>query len=115
MAQKKWFVPAEVFYDEAGVTLRRGAAWWLQLPMLGLLLACAILLTAIAGDFFGWLWHRLVILILFAGIGCWRWGWFFLKNLRQHALRSVAVVDRFTGCQFVERCAERIEIGAVVE
>src|SRR5262249_40582168 len=67
---------------EAPVLLRRGASWRFQLPLFGLILALAAGLTVMVGDFFGWFSHRLEVLIVLGGIGCWRWSWFAVQTVR---------------------------------
>src|ERR1044071_7933265 len=87
VAGKKWGYPAEALLAEAGVLLRRGASWRLQLPLLVILLSSAVILSAIVGDLIGWLNHRAAILLALVGIGSWRWSWFIVQTFRAIAYR----------------------------
>lgn len=40
------------------------------------------ILIGIVGGFFEWLTHRMEVLLLFAGIGSWRWSWFSIQSAR---------------------------------
>src|SRR5258705_796700 len=88
MAGKKWAFPSEVVFSEEAIPLRRGASWRLQLPLCIVLLIGAIALAGMVGDFLAWLSHRLGVLLVFGGIGCWRWGWFTIQSWR-------AIIYRF--------------------
>ncbi len=62
--------------------LRRGAAWPKQAFLLGTLGGLIVLLSLVVGDAESWADHRLELLLSLVGIGCWRWGWFVLQNVR---------------------------------
>lgn len=79
---RSWRVPSQFVFSEEAVLLRRGASWRFQLPLLLLMLSFGVCLADTVGDFLAWLGHRLGILLMFGGIGCWRWGWFALQSVR---------------------------------
>jgi glycosyltransferase Alg8 len=81
-AGKSWKFPAEVEFSAERVTLRRGATWRYQVGMLVVLLLTIGLCACYVGDFIAWFTHRIGLILLFAGLGCWRWGWFALQSAR---------------------------------
>jgi len=82
LAGKSWRFPSEVVFSDAAIPLRRGASWPLQLPLFIMLLVSAAMLAGIVGHVFTWLSHRIEILLVLGGIGCWRWGWFIVQSIR---------------------------------
>src|SRR6266545_4927610 len=93
-------LPSEFVFS--GVPLRRGATWPWQLLMCGALGLCAVGVGLIVGDVLQWFTHRIEVLIVFAGIGCWRWSWFGLQALR-------AMLYRYWMFPRLRRQAERAE------
>ena len=77
-----WGLPSEVVFSQESICLRRGASWRFQVPLLILLIAIGVVLSGTVGEFMDWAGHRLGILLMFGGIGCWRWGWFALQSVR---------------------------------
>ncbi|HTL18965.1 MAG TPA: glycosyltransferase [Patescibacteria group bacterium] len=73
----------------AAENLRQGAGWFAQGAMLGVLLLLGAALMVCSGDFFGWITHRLFLLLTLAGIGCWRWSWFVIQNCRAILYRYI--------------------------
>src|SRR5438093_2963653 len=87
LAEKGSKVPAEAWVPEAAVLLRRGAAWPFQLVQLLIVLILAASLARELDSLFAWFGHRLEVLIVLAGIGCWRWAWFATQSIRALAYR----------------------------
>src|SRR5688572_1995933 len=79
---KKWHLPSEAILSKDEVPLRRGATWRHQLPVVFALTIAAAMLAALAGPIITWMTHRIEILLVLGGIGCWRWGWFVLQSAR---------------------------------
>src|ERR1043166_2026388 len=82
LAEKGSKVPVEAWVPEAAVLLRRGAAWPFQLVLLLILLIFAASLARVFDSLFAWFSHRLEVLIVLGGIGCWRWAWFTTQSIR---------------------------------
>jgi glycosyltransferase Alg8 len=80
-AKSRWRHPCDC---EVGteVRLRRGAGWRWQLVLLVVLVVVEIGAVEATGSFLNWFGARLRVLVLLAGIGCWRWGWFGLQSVR---------------------------------
>ena len=88
-------------FTGGGVPLRRGASWgWQGLMALLLALTVVALAGLVVGDVSGWLFQRLEILVLLGGIGCWRWTWFTIQNIR-------AVIYRYWRFPRIRRQAAR--------
>jgi glycosyltransferase Alg8 len=81
-AGKKWSFPSEVIFSNEHITLRRGATLRYQLAVLAGLVLVTVLSACYVGNFLAWFTHRIELILLFAGIGCWRWGWFVLQSAR---------------------------------
>lgn len=88
-AKQTWGYPPEISFTDAAIPLRRGASWQYQLPLLAVLLVCAGILACIIGDLFTWFSHRIEVLLVFGGIGCWRWGWFAVQSVRAIIYRYI--------------------------
>jgi glycosyltransferase Alg8 len=84
---KEWRLPSEVTLSNDPVPLRRGATWRHQLPVAFALAIAAAALAVLAGHVFTWISHRIEILLVLGGIGCWRWGWFVLQSARAMVYR----------------------------
>jgi glycosyltransferase Alg8 len=67
---------------------------------LAILVGVGYLLLKVVGDASFWALHRLEVLATIAGIGCWRWGWFVLQNVR-------AVIYRYWKFPRIRRQAEQ--------
>jgi len=68
--------------------------------MLFILGLCASGLTLVVGDLWHWFGHRLEVLLVLGGIGCWRWSWFGVQSMR-------AVLYRYFAFPRLRRQAER--------
>jgi glycosyltransferase Alg8 len=80
LSDKKWGIPSEL--ELSNIRLRRGASCPRQLLMLATLGFCAAVLIVVVGDLWHWLSHRIEVLLVLGGIGCWRWSWFMLQSIR---------------------------------
>ena len=87
--RKDWRTPSEIVLSNASVPLRRGATLGYQLAVVAVLCVVATLLALVAGHVGTWLAHRIEILLVLGGIGCWRWGWFVLQSARAVVYRYV--------------------------
>jgi len=90
--------------------LRQGAGAVSQATVLGILLVLVILAAISVAGTGAQLQARYAAIVLLAGIGCWRWGWFVLQNSR-------AVIYRYLVWPRLARAAREAvaERGAVPE
>jgi hypothetical protein len=82
LLEKGWRVPCEWRTPEGAVLLRRGASWRFQWSLLAFLLLLAAGLAVIAGNLGVWIVHRVEVLLVLGGIGCWRWSWAATQSVR---------------------------------
>src|SRR5690349_8689108 len=82
LAENHWRVPAETRTAAGSVLLRRGARWPFQAALVLVLTVLGASLLGAVGSFGEWLGHRVEVLIVLGGIGCWRWGWFSTQTIR---------------------------------
>jgi len=82
LLEKGWRVPCEWETPDGAVLLRRGASWRFQWSLLAFLLLLAAGLAAIVGDLGVWIVHRVEVLLVLGGIGCWRWSWAATQSVR---------------------------------
>jgi mannuronan synthase len=84
---------SEASSDLAGIirsqNLRNGASGLGQVLLMALLGIWACALLGFLGNAGEWMLHRVLLLFALTGIGCWRWGWFFLQNVRAVLYRYV--------------------------
>jgi mannuronan synthase len=82
LAENHWQVPTETRTAAGSVLLRRGATWPFQAALFLMLAVIVASLLGAVGSFYDWLSHRVEVLVVLGGIGCWRWGWFSTQTVR---------------------------------
>lgn len=78
----RWGGATRVRIPDADIEVGRGAKWIWQVLMLALVIAGLLFLPFLVGDFIPRFPKRIAALLLLGGIGCWRWSWFAVQNLR---------------------------------
>lgn len=87
LIQKPFADTRRTLLKSAPANARRGMPWPAQLVGLVALGGVIYLLAGFVGNVEIWAEHRFKVLLALGGIGCWRWGWFVLQNIRAAVYR----------------------------